>query len=427
MLSVPSAGRPRRTIKGRLLLAVHRCAVGLVRCALRFRPSEPYPNARRVTFLLAHAYGVGGTTRTVLNLAAVLSDRYETEVLSVIRSREVPRFDHAGVAVTPLDDRTQPSSRVLALLARIPSVLILPTDRPMRRRSTLATDVHLVRALWHMPAGVLIGTRPSLTVLAAAARRPGTITVAQEHMNLASHRPDMRAELLRTYRRVDAAVTLTERDREAFAGQLPNDRVPLVAIPNAVPPMPAAQVTPRRRTIVAIGRLTHQKGFDLLLTAFAVAARNHPTWKLRIIGGGPLRAELEQQSNELDLAHQVHFAGPASNVPDELARASVFVLSSRAEGFPVALIEAMAAGLAVVAFDCQTGPAEIIRNRHDGILVRANDVAGLAAALEELMCDVELRRTLGSASQASARRFDRETIGRSWTRLLDELLASSGR
>jgi glycosyltransferase involved in cell wall biosynthesis len=147
---------------------------------------------------------------------------------------------------------------------------------------------------------------------------------------------------------------------------------------------PVDLTPPRRRLtgtgrLVAVGRLVHQKGFDLLLRAFARIAPEHPQWTLTIWGEGDRRRQLEALCTELGLLEQVALPGLTERPGQWLEDAEVFVLSSRFESFGNVITEAMVAGLPVVAFDCPWGPGEILRDGEDGLLVPPEDVGALAA------------------------------------------------
>ena len=176
-----------------------------------------------------------------------------------------------------------------------------------------------------------------------------------------------------------------------------------------------------RTRLIAAGRLAPQKGFDLLLEAFVAVADRHPDWTLDIFGKGPLREPLEQQVIDLGLGGRARLNGPTDRLGERMRDASVFVLSSRYEGFPIVLLEALAAGLAVVSFDCPTGPSDILTDGTDGLLVPPEDVPALAAALDRVMADESLRRRLAAAAPAAVIPYSTQLVGRRWDALLGGL------
>jgi glycosyltransferase involved in cell wall biosynthesis len=207
-------------------------------------------------------------------------------------------------------------------------------------------------------------------------------------------------------------------------------RVRGCVIPNPidVPSLPqnAGQRSGEGHTLAAMGRLVYQKGFDLLLRAFAEICGRHPDWRLVIYGSGPLLEELQAQALGLEVHERVHFAGAVSDPFAQLQAADMFVLSSRFEGFGMALAEAMACGLPAVSFDCPEGPACIIRNGVDGILVPPGDVESLATVLDRLMGDAQERRKLGLGAVEVRERFSTEKILSQWQELFNTLLAPAG-
>ena len=160
-----------------------------------------------------------------------------------------------------------------------------------------------------------------------------------------------------------------------------------------------------QRRIVGLGRLADHKGFDLLLAAFQEVAADHPDWVLEIFGEGDQRPILEQYRDQHRLGDRVRLPGWTDRPAAVLSRGDIFVLPSRYEGFPNALLEAMACGLACISFDCDSGPREIIRPGVDGLLVPAGDVAALASALGQLMSDSDLRQRLGNRAREVVTRF----------------------
>ena len=391
----------------------------------RVRPRGPDAQDATVRIVLMHAWGVGGTIRTVLTLAGALAEHHDVEVLSVVRRRDDPHFPFPpGVTVSAIDDqrpgapRPFPARLARAALARVPGVLVDRHDRAARATS-LWTDVCLIRRLRAVRGGVLVGSRPGLNLLLLDLAGPGVATVGQEHMHLGRHSPAMQATILRSYPRLDAVVTLTEADRADYERRLV-EPTRVRRIPNPVPDLGGTAADPAARTVVAAGRLTPQKGFDLLIDAWVPVAAQHPDWTLRICGGGRKQAALGRRVRRLGLEGSVVLPGVV-DLATEMARASVFVLSSRFEGLPVALLEAMSVGMAAVSFDCPTGPRELLEDGRDGVLVPPEDRAALSAALLDLLDDEDARRRLGAAARARSAAFAPEVVVERWEALLEEV------
>jgi glycosyltransferase involved in cell wall biosynthesis len=201
-------------------------------------------------------------------------------------------------------------------------------------------------------------------------------------------------------------------------------------IPNPLPAQFLATVEPSADghgatpaggpTVMGLGRLTPEKGFDLLIEAFAQLADAWPTARLVIWGEGGERDRLERIRASHDLGDRVDLPGE-TRVPEQVLRAAtVFVLSSRLEGMPMALLEAMALGRAVVACDCDHGPRDIVRDGLDGVLVPPEDVGALAGAIGALLGDDVKRVELGRRAVEVRERFALDAITAEWERLFDD-------
>jgi glycosyltransferase involved in cell wall biosynthesis len=276
-----------------------------------------------------------------------------------------------------------------------------------------------------MRGGIVIGTRPAFNLLIGALVGQEAVTLGQEHMHFRAHRPRLAADVERRYHELDALAVLTDADRRDYEQVLRGARTRVVRMPNAVPALAGGVSTLDAKVILAAGRLNEQKGFDLLLRAFAPVAAEHPDWQLRIYGEGPRHESLRRLIAEHHLHGNAFLMGPARDLGVEFAKASVFALSSRHEGFGIVLVEAMSKGLAVVSFDCARGPSEIISDGRDGILVPPEDVDALAGALRSVIEDDALRRRLGAAGLKTARAYDAAASGRRWKQLLHDLAPSA--
>lgn len=180
---------------------------------------------------------------------------------------------------------------------------------------------------------------------------------------------------------------------------------------------------PTRRRLLAMGRLSSEKQFGMLIELFHSLHGTFPEWDLWIVGDGPLKAELVRQVAALGLEQRAHLPGKTRDPGSMYLQADAFVLTSSYEGFPNVLLEAMAFGIPCVSFDCPYGPREITHAGQDALLVPAGDTAGLAAALQQVMRDDSLRRTLGTRASASVReRFSLAATLNRWDAVFDEVV-----
>ena len=224
--------------------------------------------------------------------------------------------------------------------------------------------------------------------------------------------------LNRLYGRADAIVLQTEASRECLPSRF---AAAAYVIPNPIVAAPIAATT-AHKTVVGVGRLDAQKGFDRLVAAFASIAQRQVDWQLVIWGEGPCRAQLAGQITRLGLSARISLPG-LSPVPRGWTQGSgIFALTSHFEGFPNALGEAMAAGLSVVAFDCAYGPRDMISNGVDGLLVPADDVDAFTASLEKLVADTNLRERLGTAARARIVEFDPSRIVAMWSNMVETIV-----
>lgn len=386
--------------------------------------NAPPPSIGTIRILLLHANGMGGTIRTVFNLASYLAATgRDVEIVSILKEADEPFFPiDPRVRFRFLDDRMKPRRGVPGMLSKLPSRLI-PEEESAFHRFNAWTDLVLARYIRSLETGVLMGTRPGLNLAMAQLANPNVITVAQEHVGL-TNKPDSLQELIKwRYRRFDALVTLTKADLRDYRETLPKRPKKLTRIPNAVPPMTGDMAKLDAKLVIAVGRLTRLKGFHRLITAWEQITQVHPDWKLRIFGAGPQEDNLRTQVAEAGLQDVVELPGPTADVGAELEKASIFVLSSRHEGFPMTILEAMGKGLAIVSFNSPHGPKEMITHEVDGLLVKPRTNANLATAIMRVIEDEQLRRTLAAGARETAHSYDVDAVGAQWDTLLEELLA----
>lgn len=180
-----------------------------------------------------------------------------------------------------------------------------------------------------------------------------------------------------------------------------------------------------QNVILAVGRLCDEKGFDMLIQAFSLIHQNCPDWILKIVGEGDNRQSLQELINHYDLQNKVLLPGQSSLMHLEYAKAKIFVLSSRVEGFPNVLLEAMANGLPAISFDCNSGPKDIIRDGENGLLVPANDVDELAKTIEFLVKDEELRNKFSRNKDELKINYGIDKISEQWVQTMVKVVGDN--
>lgn len=221
-------------------------------------------------------------------------------------------------------------------------------------------------------------------------------------------------KLLQQIRKLDAFVVLTDEDRKAW-GDLPNIHV----IPNFISGIPSVQSLCNEKTVVAVGRYTWQKGFDLLLNAWHQVENERRDWKLKILGAGD-KSEYVCLAKDLKL-NCVEFCDPVKNLNEIFEHASLMAFSSRYEGFGMVLIEAMACGIPAVSFACPCGPSDIITDGNDGFLIPPLDSDSFARRLLHLMEEDNVRSQMGANARANMHRFIKDEVMNQWMKLLASL------
>lgn len=315
----------------------------------------------------------------------------------------------------PSEDAYPLDARVVRLDLSVPNTVsgFLSKARFHMRRVRKLRDLLMA----DRPKAILSFITESNVLTILAARGLGIRTIVSERVE-----PSCNVTLARTWRvlrsvtyaRADAIAVQTRSAATWIARHLKKEAT---VIPNSLRKLPDA-VRMREPLVLAVGRLAHQKGFDVLIRAFADLSLSFPEWSLVIVGEGPERARLEQLRAERRLDERVSLPGQVSNVEDWLARATLVVQPSRYEGFPNAVLEAMGMGVAVISTDCRAGPSDIIDHGVNGMLVPVDDVVALAGAMSDLMSQPDVRARLGSEALAVRHKFRQDRLMTEWEAVL---------
>ncbi|GGL88375.1 putative glycosyltransferase [Streptomyces cinereus] len=218
----------------------------------------------------------------------------------------------------------------------------------------------------------------------------------------------------------DYVVTLTQRDKELWEKELKKINAKIIAISNPIPYENIENIPSLEyKTILTVGRLTHVKGFDLLIIAWAKVAQQVPDWKIIIVGSGEDELMLKQMAKDFEVEDSIIFAGQQKNMDTFYRQASFFCMSSRFEGFGMVLLEAQSYGLPIVAFDCDIGPGEIIDHNISGLLVEPENISGLTNSLLELinLSNIQYEKMSSNAVENSVR-YSVNSILKQWLSII---------
>jgi len=314
-----------------------------------------------------------------------------------------------------------------------PGVTRIGLDMLANSNSPMDAIRNNVRSIWRL-RHVILRSRPDAVIsfmdkmnvsTCMALLGTGIQLIISERTDPAHHRVGRLWEMMRkmAYPIANAVVVQSETVKRWIEHHTPCSRI--VVIPNPVLPPPIVNadslglhsilnITASSKIIASMGRLGHEKGFDLLIEAFAKIVPDSPGWHLAIIGEGPERQNLEDLVARFGIGSRVHFLGRLNSPQEFLRQADLFVMSSRYEGFPNALCEAMSCGLPVVSTDCPSGPREIIRDGVDGVLIPPNSSKELADAMQRLIADEAERKRLSENSHQILERFSLPSVMSMW-------------
>ncbi|MCU4566595.1 glycosyltransferase family 4 protein [Acinetobacter radioresistens] len=356
---------------------------------------------KKICFLIGNLSSSGGTERVTTLIANNLVEysKYEISILSLVDGKN-PFFDlNPGISIFSLNEKKISfKSNFLSTVWKIRKFL-----QEYEINTLIVVDT--IACIFTIPA--LFGLKVK--------------HICWEHFNFNNNNGiklrDFSRKLAVKY--CDHIITLTEKDKSVWLNNLKNINAQVTAIANPCPFSIQNHIKEKNTKIVlAVGRLTHVKGFDILLEAWVQVNKAMPEWKLKIVGDGEDKLILSEFIKYNQLTASVELVGKTDNVSKYYKEAEIFCLSSRYEGFPMVLLETLAFGLPVISFDCETGPAEILADT-DSILIPQDNINLFASSLINLMKNEEKRGLINPKSKEKAKLYQPQFIIQQWIKLLD--------
>lgn len=366
----------------------------------------------KIRFMVYNAFGIGGTVKTIFNFANYFyaTNEYDVEIISIKKTRETPiLYLNPKIEISYFQDSRKSAkfSEEERNLLNQPSELI-HKEEDLYMMFNAYTDVKLEEIFTKMHDGVLVTTMPSLNMLSAKMVDESVLKIGQEHKSYADHASGLQLLIRENYGKLDALTILTEKNKHIYERKI-RGNVPIYVLGNGTERLPY-RVNLKNHIIVAAGRYAEQKGYDMLIKAFALIAKKYPDWIVKIYGEGSLAQSYIETIHKYNLENRIILEPGSENMNEKLSEASIHVCSSYYEPFGMVIIEGFAMGLPCISFACD-GPTEIITNGYDGVIVPKEDIVTLANAMASIMGDEELRADLGKNAYETAKKYDIEVIG----------------
>ena len=376
----------------------------------------------KIVYCIPSLYMAGGVERVVTLKANYFAEQYGYDVTIIMTDGEDNKY------FFPLSERV----KVINLCVHFEEMwhhsffrqlyMYIPKERKYKK----LLGIELNRIKPDVTISVLRREINFLTKIKDGSKKVGEIHINKAHFrNFSPNHTNPVKSLFAKYwmhglvdkvKKLDRFVVLTEYDRQAWQ-EIPRADV----IPNPLPFYPHEIPSIRRKRIIAVGRYFDEKGYDLLLRAWSIIEKANDEWDLDIYGDGN-KPYYERIASCLNLNPQrCRLNDSISDVQKEYLGSSLFVCTSRFEGFGMGIIEAMACGLPVVAFDCLWGPRSIITDGEDGLLVENGNIEKLADTIIYLISHPERITEMGANARKNVQRFNIDVIAMKWKRLFDSL------
>ena len=365
--------------------------------------------SKKICFIVSNYNDGGGTERVLSQIANGLAYRgYNISIVSLGRGTKPHYFTHSEISLYELN--------AISIMKKSKIKYLINKFLLARKKSNKVYNV-------------LLDIKPDIVVavgigfyryIEKARKKLGIKTIAWEHFCLSAYNlPQINKSRKLAIKNANKVVVLSEGDLSAYQKKYPR-ATNLKRIYNPIAFDIKTSIDINSRVVVAAGRCVYEKGFDMLIEAWAKIADKISDWELRIFGDGIEREKLQRQIKDLKLDN-VKLLGYAEKLEEEYKKASIFCLSSRYEGWGLVLVEAQAKGLPCISFDCKNGPREIIEDGVNGFLVKANDINQFAEKLLCLIQDKELRKSFSCNSQNQLHKFNTENILDEWVALIEEI------
>lgn len=380
----------------------------------------------KIVYLINGMYNSAGRERVVANKAKFLTERGHLVTIITTDQKNKPYYYKVPSSVKKVDLKINNDDyKDLSIMKKVFS--FLRNDRLFRNKiKTYFTD---------NPQDVVVTLEDRFIPSLIQVVKDNSIIIAESHFNkfafvdlgksvnrnfLQRMVYSMRNMYIQKiyYNKLDAYVLLTREDFDYWEGEKSN----IAVIPNSIDYNFNKQALLDNKIVIAVGRLSYQKGFERLVQSWRIVHLQCPEWVLHIYGDGDDKDKLIMLITQYGLQDNIKIFHSTPNIEEELLSSSIYVLSSRFEGLPMVLLEAMSLGLPIVSYDCKTGPKDIIINGYNGYLVAEGNIRSLAERIIFLIKKEGERKRIGSNAKLHAQKYSHDVIAKQWEELFEKLI-----
>lgn len=356
---------------------------------------------KKICFVVADLTFKGGIERVTCNLANDFSENYEVKIISFFNTnKEINFFLNPKVSVQYLTDEKYDGK---------PGSL-------KRMFKFFGIFLQINKLLKNMECDYIIGQGMPVSLMMFPLNFFNKRIIACEHVYYNYYKSLIRNIRDILYKYYYKVVVLTENDRKKFQRKLKN----VECIENYISKISLKKSSLDNQTLITVGRLENQKGYDMLINICSLFIKKYPEWKLKIFGEGNLEDQLKKMVEKKGLTNQILFMGVTDKINKEYEKADVYIMSSRYEGMPMVLLEAMSYGLPIVSFDCPSGPSDIIEDNESGFLIKDFDQSKMKEKIELLINNEVLRKEMGKKAKIRVEKFSKYNILNKWNKILGE-------
>ena len=375
---------------------------------------------KKIVILALHL-GTGGAEKVISNLANLLSENNDVEIISTYKLRNSPAFYISNkVTINYLTTNLEPNKQEIKNALKNFNLIRLVFEAFKSFKILILRKKLMVNAIKDLDCDIVISTRILHNNWVSRYARKDIIKIAQEHNHHNNNQKYIK-KLIKSLKSFDYFMPVSRELCDFYNKRISTTKV--MYIPNFIDNVSSKTCNLSSKQLISVGRLDPIKGFDDLIDLFNLFYQKHPDWNLHIVGDGSEKEILQTKINKLGLSKKITLCGTkySEELENEYLNSSIYIMTSHSESFGLVLLEAANYGLPLIAFDSAQGANEIIENNKNGFLVKNRNAEEMITKIEELLNDSSKMQYFSKNSKNTALKFSKEAISKEWNKFLNNI------